>query len=569
MNSDKVTALTIPAAMRDLRIEGSASRLLFTRNSRSELSGSIPLINVQGCTRCEIRNLTIDWDWDKWRIASLAKLPIGGVSGTSTEISWAFQILAPPMLANGLETESLYAVQSIHPVDPATFSVGVFGHKEFYLVNASFGFATSRRGGSGALLPDAGDLPPDVLDNPNAKIITTTSINITSPNSPTGLTPNYITTNPKITITFPRAGNPYGAQIGANKGHEIYWLIKHLTNEVPAFRLAGCTNFFLSAVHIRSAPGRAVEISRGCSNLVFDGLTVDEVTKRSVNMTRPLSVAGGGIHAPMGVENLLVQNAQFGFLGGDAINIAVPTAMQGFGYANKSGSNPNKTDPDYQRLLVPRAQSSRISFEMGDMVTFYNNSNLSPLSGHIADVSRKLTGAWPNAPLNGGTWFLNLDQTVPLSLFPYKFNHPQLLGLTNSAISAHNVVLRNVNSRYHRGRGIVVSAQLNVLLEKSSFSNLALAGLMIRSSAYTQVGVGTKNVVVANNFFSRCSIMSNESAVTIDAVNKEQVVIQNWRLNGNVNITGNTFERVSKWVAAIAIGFVHWNRLTCIPTASQ
>jgi hypothetical protein len=532
--------------MTDFTIVGGKSTLTFTRSSLEPANGTVdpdstkdlmvpPLIDFKGCLRCEMKDLTIDWNWNRWRIASLARFVNASTSGRKR--TWVFTITAPTVPAGGVNTDIFYEFQSIHPVDPKTLSIGVFGQPEFYLTDANGTFPAARGGRPRYRVPNSASLPPGALDNPLAVVVAVDSVEYRVRGG-SSLVPNIITRSPTVSITFPINATTNNFGRNAPNANSL-WMIKHITYQVHGIRLQNCVHCFFTNVTVRSAPGKAVWIDRGSRNLVFDNFKVDETQRMTNTTSRPMSGAADGIWGSMTEGNILIEDSEFGYLGDDPINIHIPTAMRGFSWVSLTDSN----EPNYARFTV-KVPAWRMYFSAGNVIQFANIADLSPVTENGNIVTRTVFNASYNATIDGGTWTVQLTEAVPATSVPV-FATPSTLGIVNRAFFTKNVIIRNVKTKFHRARGILIQAE-NVLIEKSELRSIAVSGILARSSAFTQEGVGAANVLIANNYFYNVDITGRESAIIVDAVDANQTQLQTPNLNRNVTLLNNHFERVTK-----------------------
>ncbi|KAI9020339.1 pectin lyase fold/virulence factor [Hyaloraphidium curvatum] len=561
----RVTQLTIPHNMMDFTLVGFNSTLTFERNSMDppdvppDSTKDIinpPLIGITRCRRCEFKDLVIDWNWSRWRIASMARFLRRDVDSTNFVQTWRFNLTAP-IPRTGLRTETFYAFQSIHPVDERTFSIGVQGQPEYYFVGANGTFFNGTRlGKRQAKIPQPTDLPPGAFDNPLAVVLPVVSIGLESG----GLSPNGIATSSRLNIVFRynSTTNNFGTNVPARNS---LWMIKHLTYEVHGFRLQDCVNCFFTNVHIRSTPGKAVWIDRDSSNLQFDNVRIDEFNTINAASQRPMSNAADGIWGSMTKGNILIQNSQFGFLGDDAINIHTPTMLRGLTFEVK---NATTGELNLKRFSFP-SPAWRVYYEENDEIGFLSTVDLVSSS-----TTRTVVSAAYNSTLNGGTWTLELDDDVPTS--EDGLSDPKNIGIVNRRHLVQNVIVRNVVTRNHRARGILLQSQ-NAVIEKCQLTNVQVAGILIRSSGFTQEGVGVRDVLITNNHLNNVDINGAEAAIVVDAVNaaQEQIALDGDKLiNNNVTLTNNLFENTERYsILASSVGqlVVRSNRISIDPAS--
>jgi hypothetical protein len=282
-----VTTLKIPAGMRDFTLDGRGATLMFFRENmvpprrpRGFLGDILypPLIDIESCARCEFRDFRIDWDWQRFRIASVANFISRSFDFANNEESWSFDIISPRLPNGRIDDANFHDWHSLHPFDWQTMAIGVQGQSEFYFEeNTSRGIFAKRDGSSTneSSTYDGfdGDFPQ------GAQVVkggTKIEVNRTT-STDGGLTPN-IERPTFITITFKREGNNFGTAPNS----ACLWMIKHLTYEIHGVRMQKCTSCFLTNVHILSAPGKAVWIDRGSERIVIDGLRIEPPSRPSL-----------------------------------------------------------------------------------------------------------------------------------------------------------------------------------------------------------------------------------------------------------------------------------------------
>lgn len=530
-----MTALKIPKGMRDFTLFGQNAKLYYTRPNFEVTvvpwkdPQAPSFVQTESCLRCEFRDIFIDWDWTRWRIATLSRLLARSEDKVANTVSWQFEMLSPPNPSGGLNTDTLYSFQSIHPVDWQTLGIGVRGMNEFYLVGATakFGRRDLNSTTNKYRLPPADEVPEGARDNPLAVILKVTDIDVKGEGN---MGPNIITGSTKVTITFKKEQNPFGPGYPWPLGS--LWMIKHLSYEVHGIRLYNCVHCSLTNVAIISVPGKAVIIDRGSSNIHANGLSVD-VNPPTLRGPRPMSGAADGVFASQTLGSILVENSHFGYNGDDAINVFVPTALA-ITYPNKIGTK----EPDYSKLVLTNTYTWKASFAVGDYVEFLNASSLA-----TTWITRKITAASYNSA--GGIWHLNLDSPVPnATLFQ---SPPTNLGLVNRAHITRNIIIRNVTTHNHRARGFVLQIRDNAVVERCTIDRVQMAGIMIRACAANWEGFGIRNVVLGYNTLKKADVVGWNGAIEIEAMDRSWQHMASPGLNANITVRNNQILQANGW----------------------
>jgi hypothetical protein len=251
-----------------------------------------PLIDIESCARCELKDFRVDWDWARFRIASVASFISSSINYAANEESWTFDILSP-RLPNGLiDDANFHDWHSLHPFDWQSMAIGVQGQSEFYFEEDTARGGFSKRDGSSSDASSSydgfdGDFPE------GAQVVKGgAKVEVNKPGAGGGLTPN-IERPTFITITFKREGNNFGSNA---PNRNCLWMIKHLTYEIHGIRMQKCVSCYLTNIHILSAPGKAIWIDRGSERIVIDGLQIEPSERPRLNANnRVMSGAADGV----------------------------------------------------------------------------------------------------------------------------------------------------------------------------------------------------------------------------------------------------------------------------------
>ncbi|KAI9034611.1 pectin lyase fold/virulence factor [Hyaloraphidium curvatum] len=535
----RLTSLVVPAGMRDFTLVGAQATLVFTRDNfacppegGNEDGGCRPYFDVRGCTRCQFQYFTVDWDWNRWRIASLVRLLGTAHDYTSNISTWTFRIESPSNPPGGLNTDTLFQFQSILPVDPDTLTIGVRNTPEFYLTGATavWGGRTRLASNSAAAnLPK--EVPAGVLGDPNARVVKVDNVRVAPAGGGGGLSPNIITSSPVVTVVINRTNNnDFGSAEVAPSPVGSLWMIKHLTYEVHGFRLRSCVHCTLLGINVRSVPGKAVMIDARSESIEVTGLNVVMQQAPSIGGPRTMSGAADGIFAAMTRGNILIRDSNFAYLGDDPINVHIPTSMHNITYG-----------ADRSTIVVARSPAWRVRYSAGEYIQFLDADFVRPLG-----IFRRIVTASYNPWAGEGTWTLRLASPVP-DLPIFNADPPISLGIANVRWSARNVIVRNVRTSNHRARGLLVQAVENVVVENCSFRRVQQAGILVRPCAATQEGIGVTNAVFANNVFDGVDVTGWNAAAMVEVMNRRWQRVPSENRNSDIRMINNRISQAPSY----------------------
>jgi len=229
----------------------------------------------------------------------------------------------------------------------------------------------------------------------------------------------------------------------------------------------------------------------------------------------------------------MVQNSRFFYHGDDAVNVHTPTSLRGFSYAPRSPVDPT---PDYSKIILVRSRAWRMFFEVGDEVAFLRASDMS-----ITGVSRRVVrAAYDGTTRDRGRWELDFDAPLDPNADPV-FAQPWRCGLYLPRYSGSNVIVRNITTGFHRARGVLIQNRETSVIERSSLERVMMSAVLVRASEWTQEGVGTRNMVIADNNMKNVDIVVKHGAIVVDATNYagNRVWNRGWLGTGNVSIESN------------------------------
>ncbi|KAI9002554.1 hypothetical protein DFJ74DRAFT_714088 [Hyaloraphidium curvatum] len=541
----QLTHLKFGWALHDFTIVGNGALLLFTRASIdagpfSEDGLALPFFDINNCYRCRFLNFQVDWDWNRWRIASLTRFVSQSISGNKT--SWTFTFISPPTPGGVVDSDTIFAYQSVHPVDPQFLTIGVRGRYEFYLVpevqenRRRLGKRQQRNGEPLIGAPKGSMLRFHAGDFPDAKMLSVQNLTVADG----GLSANAMI-GPTFTISFDNQKNNFGS--GSPVPGELY-MIKHLTYEVHGFRLRLCVNCILRDVFVRSVPGKAVWVGSGSKQVWIDRLRVDVPVPVGLTSPRPMSGAADGVWSTLTQGSIMVKDSTFAYQGDDAVNFHQTTVF-----------SPITVSPDRRTLTITNMPLWRYQIKPGDRLEFFHKDNL-----QTTGVRRGVLSAQQVAP---DTWTIVLDSGLPSTgVFA---SNPIDAGLASSAFDDRNVVAKRIRTYGHRARGALLNVPRNALAEYSTFSRVQMAAVLIGPSVQIEEGTAITDTVVGGNEAAQADINANHATYFVRARNAAGDFITVQGLLNRVNVTQSRADRCrsphTKAVAATNLGF--WsNRAT-------
>ena len=212
--------------MTDFEFDGGGSTLVFHRESIvNQASGqSPPLFYILGCTRCRFTNFTVDWNWDRWVLASTVSV----VNATTND--WTLKFVD----YTSINTSTHFAYQVMSQLDPATMSIGLRNGREYYIRD---------------LISSTSQIYPNKAKLGNlAKVSAVNNTNIM-----------------KFSFSSPITKVP---NIG-----DLY-LLRHLNYEIHGFYGRALQHVSFVGITIRSVPGKCFTIGEDTQFLLFQGIKV-------------------------------------------------------------------------------------------------------------------------------------------------------------------------------------------------------------------------------------------------------------------------------------------------------
>lgn len=299
----------------DFELDGGGSTFLFHRdNIVDQASGqSPPLIYIYQCLRCKWGNFVIDWDWDRWALASTVTI----VNATSTQFTLRFNDYT------SINTTTFFDYQVLSQLDPTTGAIGVHNGREYFL--------------TGQLTSATQVFPAKARIGAVADVVQQSS-NI-------------------MTITFKNAvANP--PKVG-----DLY-LLRHLVYEIHGFYGRACKHCTFSGITLRGVPGKCFTLGEDTQFLLFQGIKVVRqplaTTSPSGANFRPVSSTADGIFVAKTMGFIKIIDYEFSWGGDDAINIHNPTSSKGF------------TILSSRVIQVSNSPTWRITYRVGDEISFFN-----------------------------------------------------------------------------------------------------------------------------------------------------------------------------------------------------
>jgi hypothetical protein len=241
--------------LQDVVIDGQGSTLVFSRQKTYT-----PFIQVDGALRLKFQNLNIDWNWNTTRPANLVRVV------AATPSSWTLEYLEVPSITPA----QIVKIVDMHPVNEETLTVGQYGVREFWDLNAS-----------------------KLAQGP-------------APNQ-------IVVTLPRVINPGPTVGQTYILRSFTYEAHGmVLYNAKHITFE-------NCTWF--------STLGMGVVLQDNCEYFYFNKFKITVPGGTAAAAKRILSVAADGIHTNKALGHLKLEGCEFAYQGDDALNVHDPVTF--------------------------------------------------------------------------------------------------------------------------------------------------------------------------------------------------------------------------------------------------
>lgn len=220
---------------------------------------------IDQCTRCELRNVKMDWDWNKYRLANLVR-----VSAPANNNTWNLEFQDVPSIEDPRDT---YAFKSIHTVDPATNTMGNRNGSEIYVFQR---------------------------DGPTVTRVSTRQLRL-----------DFVKPNERT----PDPGTLY--------------LLRHFTYEFHAVLVFRALHLSVTNVKIFSCAGKAFVVGRGSAYVHFDGFYMGDPGPddyKTTDLPRHITCSSDGLFFDSTKGHVLIENSEISRHGDDCVNFNSPVS---------------------------------------------------------------------------------------------------------------------------------------------------------------------------------------------------------------------------------------------------
>lgn len=464
------------------------------------------LMNVVNCTRCEFRGFDVDWQWDRWPLASVVKM--AAVRDDSRELDLEFFQFAKPggspksrrqQQAAVFDASKIAGYRSLHLVDPVRYNMAVRGATEHFSINSNL---------------------ESVTPVPNSNV---------------------------ITLKFKEALRP---PIQAGSIH----LIRHFVYTGHAFTVAACVHCTFDDLNIWSAPGKAGTFKDDCEYLSFTRMKITRPDEpySLTGRPRPMSVTADGLFFEKTRGKIIIADVEIGWNGDDCLNNH-DTIWGNWNFQRTGGNSiliPAKVEPGPDLIggsadggsggtvSVPLPKDSRWppvttdpDFMVGDKVQLRRQSLETFVSTSVTAASKSEAG-----------WSLTFADRIPDNV------NVSTLVLVNERRNGGKFLVRNLTCQDNRARGILLQVGDSMVVN-SRFGRSAQSGLMIHADPGVNEGVGVVNSAITNNTFDGCEVdlLFGQGCIFVAAGSGSA---QN--IHSQINISGNRLKNMPGWSFKLA-----------------
>jgi len=512
----------------DFTLDAGGSSFVFTRDRiwQTSQGSNNPLFQITSCTRLALRNLVIDWDWSRWRLASLVRL----VAATPTQ--WTVQFLELPQV----DLDTIFGFQSMHQtervngegvpgisVEGGRRAMGTRNGAEIFLMNKVAGFTNSPTNLKREMVDEAEyrkmfKIPSD------AKVVSIKEFNKPNSTGQAGQEQMDIGTQALgsniVRITLANAPG-WTPTVGTE------FVAKHLNYEIAGISISSSSHITLENVHIQSAPGKGMNIGDESHHVQLNNVRISLPDNPREGTPRSISATADGIAVGGSQGFIRMNNVQIGWNGDDCINLYDPISSNGFGI---SATN-------RREIYIRKSPAWLISYYIGDTLEF--------LTDTFVRTGFRPRITW--AGLYGTTWTVQMSDPIPSDWTLEMMNN---MLVKNSRYNGGNIWINQLTCQYNRARGILIQVS-NTLLENSRFIHNQRAGIVLRASGYWGEGYGTNNVVVSNNLLKNIDRMGwsgwNEGGIVMDGERWwEGQGVTSVNVHTNIKIYNNQIENPTK-----------------------
>jgi hypothetical protein len=445
-----------------------------------------------------IKNLRIDWDWSRWRIASLVEV-----------INTSFSTANPTMDLRFMEVQNI-SLATIHKwydlqaVDGENFTYGVRDE--------------NRQGQYWGL--DSNVISAE-------KIYERVNVSVWDPtvNQTIQVETNASTSN-HVRLSLQTALQPVPSG---------FYLIRHFSYEGHALQFVGCSYCIVDNVTVYSAIGMGIAFHENSHHILIKDTKItifqnNSNPEGSRGYTRHISLASDGINFINTQGFIEIRDTEIGFQGDDCLNI---NDRVGLGFS-RVGTN---------RIMALDWEKLRVNWKVGDVIEV-KESDLSPT---IAPLITVTSSEWKN----GQGYLLGLDQDMP------SFANPDAsMVLVNRRYNSSNIKITRLVCHSNRSRGAVLQG-LNMVVEQSCFSNQQKEAIRItseRNPGKWAEGSGTRNTLIVGNYLANVDELDNFNGVikVIAEMGQEGVASSYVGSHQNVTIRENTLHNMPRRSIMIA-----------------
>jgi len=473
-------------------LDGQGSLFLFRRESVFSR-----FLAFETTSYLTIKNLRIDWDWSRWRVASVVEiLSIGSDGGVPTMDLGFVEV-------KNVSLRTINKWFDMQAVDSVDFTVGVRDE--------------NRQG-------QFWGLDSNVISE--EKIFDRVNVSEWDPSiNQTVIVERNATTSSRVRLKLKTALSPIPTG---------FYLIRHFSYEGHALQFVGCSYCILDNVTIYSAIGMGIAFHENSHHIVVKnskiGIFQNESSSSPRDYTRHISTASDGLNFINTQGFIKIVDSEVGFQGDDCVNI---NARVGLGFSRLSSN----------QIIALDWEKLRVSWKVGDVLEI-KEADLSPTFAPFFIVT---SADW----IVGQGWRLGLNQEVPVFT-----NSDATMVLVNRRYNSDNVIVQNLHCHSNRARGALLQGS-NTVVERSCFSNQQKEAIRItseRNPGKWAEGSGTQNVLIVNNRFANVDELDNYNGVikVIAEMGTEGVPSSYTGAHRNISIRSNVLHNMPRRSIMIA-----------------
>lgn len=288
-------------------IDGNDSELIFSNESK--------FIYIKDCSKVEVKNLFLDWNWDKEPLASLGRIIKVSNDGNYFECEF-------PAFKNIQDT---FEVKIVGPFNAKEVKPGCRGGLEFRPYKNTHIIEVD-----------------DTKSNSDMeKLVRELSDIISGMEKVDNNVMRFYTTDPVWTLDRIKKNQLYN--------------FRHYEYESTAIYLIDSNNLNLNGITIYSCPGSGIVGRGNLHNFKIDNCKV----VRRPGTSRPITTSADCIHIGNSQGNFIIENCEFSYAGDDCINIHDNTSMGVKVIGNTT-------------IVAGRVDKERNGISKGDLLEFRN-----------------------------------------------------------------------------------------------------------------------------------------------------------------------------------------------------